>query len=87
MMNLRHAAARAAALDKAMANARAEADAYAGALGYKVVRVAGASNAPAPFAATDLISLFGKMDGPFRDPTLISSEVANVTIDFVIAPK
>jgi hypothetical protein len=81
------AAARASAIDKAMANARTEADAYAAALGYKVVRIAGASNAPAPFAATDLVSLFGKLDGPFRDPAMISSEVANVTIDFVIAPR
>lgn len=81
------AAARASALDKAMANARTEADLYAGALGYKVVRIAGASNSPAPFAAVDLVSLFGRMDGMFRDPAFMSSEVANVTIDFVIAPR
>jgi uncharacterized protein YggE len=81
------AAAKASALDKAMANARTEADAYAAALGYKVVRIAGASNAPAPFAATDLVSVFSKMDGMLRDPAFMTSEVANVTIDFVIAPK
>lgn len=80
-------AARRTARENAIANARAEAEAYADALGYRVVRIAGVSNAPAPFAAVDLISFFSKFDGPRRDPGFLFSERAHVGIDFVIAPK
>lgn len=72
---------------KGMANARAEADAYAAAMGYKVVRVAGVSNAGSPLNSHDLLSMIARIDRASRDWSLLSEMEVPVTVDFILAPN
>ena len=92
------AAAHTAAIAKAIANARTEADAYAAALGMRVVRVIRVGNAKPKVNWPDLMMLFGGitngMDPGTTESTALyelramaAAHFAGVTIDFVIAPK
>ena len=75
------------AVAQAMANARSEAEEYAAAMGHRVVRVAGVSNAGSPLSAHELISMIAKIDKRSNEWALIGSITAQVTVDYVIAPN
>lgn len=70
-----------------MANARAEADAYAAAMGYKVVRVVGVSNAGSPLNSHDFLSMIAQIDRASRDWSMMSKMDVPVTVDFILAPN
>lgn len=81
-------AARKTAIERATANARAEADVYAAALGYKVVRIEKVSSATPPFSSQDFIGFFTKMASFGKDSGgALAGETAFIGVDFVIAPK
>jgi len=75
------------AIVQAVANARIQADAYAAAMGYRVVRVTGVTNGGSPISAHELVSMVAKIDNPSRDWSLIGTISAPVTVDYVIAPE
>lgn len=82
------AQARDAAVAKAIAQARADADRYAAAMGYRVVRVVRVSNAKPALNLPDLIGFVSTIDRRTGDSERIMATVwAGVAIDFVIAPK
>lgn len=76
-----------AALTDGLKKARAEADAYAASIGYRVVRITGLSNRPAPFNLPDILTMMTRFDGPKKDPAFLSADFAPVAVDFVLAPK
>jgi Protein of unknown function (DUF541) len=85
-------AAHSRAIADALAKARAEADAYAAALGMRVVRIARVSSEKQGITWPDLMQWFGKVDdngspseANFR--RLAGSTYAGAKVDFVIAPK
>jgi uncharacterized protein len=80
------------AIADALAKARTEADAYAAALGMRVVRIARVSSEKPGTNWPDLMEWFGKMDdrgspseANFR--RLAGSTFAGAKVEFVIAPK
>jgi uncharacterized protein YggE len=86
------AAAHTRAIANALTKARAEADAYAAALGMRVVRIARVSSEKEGINWPNLIEWFGKMDdngSPSEDNfrRLAGSTFAGAKIEFVIAPK
>ena len=84
------AAANKAAREQAIAKARSEADAYAAAMGYHVVRVTHVSNVSPPFNMRDLqkIASYADMARNTLQPSFFASAAyATVGIDFVIAPN
>ena len=84
------AAAIKSAREQAIAKARGEADAYAAAMGYHVVRVTHVSNASPPFNMRDLqkIASYADMGRNTLQPSFFASAAyATVSIDFVIAPN
>jgi uncharacterized protein YggE len=88
-------AARARATGNAIANARAEADRYAAAMGYRVVRMTRVSNAKPELNWPDLATMFGGFAAYEGNGSaamqearaLVSASYAGAQIDFVIAPK
>lgn len=83
-------AARKKARDQAIAKARAEAEAYAEALGYKVVRIARVSNARPSINLQDVVTFFIGIDdrsNRMRPSWFASNIIESVAIDFVLAPK
>ncbi len=73
-----------------MAKANAEADAYAEAMGYRVVRIVRVSNARPQLNMFDLIGFFGNMENKtslFQPSWFGSAVVETVSITYVIAPK
>ncbi len=83
------AKAREDAIAKAITNAREEADRYAKALGYRVVRIERVSNAKPALNMPDIIGTFMMMDKrATRDAMLQQGTMTvGVAIDFAIAPK
>ncbi len=84
------AAAIKSAREQAIAKGRGEADAYAAAMGYHVVRVTHVSNASPPFNMRDLqkIASYADMARNTLQPSFFASAAyATVSIDFVIAPN
>jgi hypothetical protein len=84
------AAARKKARVDALAKANAEADAYADALGYRVVRITRVSNARPAISMFDLIGFIGNMESrssSFQPSWFGATVVETVAIDYVIAPK
>ncbi|WP_176399701.1 SIMPL domain-containing protein [Novosphingobium sp. B 225] len=83
------AKARDEAVAKAFADAREEADRYARALGYKVVRIERVSNAKPALNMPDIIGTFAMLDKrAAREAFFQQGTMAvGVAIDFVIAPK
>ena len=84
------AAANKAAREQAIAKARSEADAYAAAMGYHVVRIIHVSNTSPPFNMRDLqkIASYADMGRSALQPSFFASAAyATVGIDFVIAPN
>lgn len=82
------AAARDEAVTRAIAQARIEADRYAGAMGYKVVRVVRVSNTKPVLNVPDLMQFISNVDRRTGDSERLMATVwAGVAIDFVIAPK
>jgi uncharacterized protein YggE len=84
------AAANRAAREQAIAKARSEADGYASAMGYHVVRLTHVSNASPPFNMRDLqkIASYADMARNTLQPSFFASAAyATVSIDFVIAPN
>ena len=80
------------AVQTALANARGEADAYAAAMGYRVVRVSGVSNAKPRLNLPDMFSMIGRAEargtpGADEMKKLAGSVIAGAQIDYVIAPK
>jgi uncharacterized protein len=80
------------AVQLALANARGEAEAYAAAMGYRVVRVSGVSNAKPVLNLPDLFSMIGRSEargtpGADEMKKLAGSVIAGAQIDYVIAPK
>jgi uncharacterized protein YggE len=81
-------AARKTAIERATANARAEADVYAAALGFKVVRIEKVSSATPPFSSQDFMGFITKMAAFGKDSgAALAGETAYIGVDFVIAPK
>jgi uncharacterized protein YggE len=85
-------AAHARAVQDALTKARTEADGYAAALGYRVVRVIGVSSAKPKANWPDLMGLASGFDGPGNSAEqemlrLVSSTYAGAQIDYAIAPK
>lgn len=91
-------AAHTAAVGEAIAKAREEAEAYAAAMGYRVVRMVHAGNAKAKLNWPDLFMLGGGIvadiggmggedDAIYTLRAFAAGHFAGVTIDFVIAPK
>ena len=83
-------AARKRAREQAIAKARAEADAYAAATGYHVVRLTRVSNTSAPLNMHDLHTAFGYADSAretLQPGYFASAAYATVSLDFVIAPN
>ena len=84
------AAARKSAREQAIAKARGEADAYAAAMGYHVVRLTQVSNVSPPFSMRDMQKIAGYADmaGNNLQPSFFASAAyATVALDFVIAPN
>lgn len=83
------AKARDGAVAKAIATARAEADRYAAALGYKVLRIERVSNTKPALNLPDIVSTFAMMDKRATREAFFQqgSMTVGVAIDFVIAPK
>lgn len=84
------AAARKSAHEQAIAKARGEADAYAAAMGYHVVRMSRASNTSPPFNMRDLQKIAGYADmarNTLQPSFFASAAYATVAIDYVIAPN
>ncbi len=80
------------AVQTALANARGEADAYAAAMGYRVVRVSGVSNAKPRLNLPDMFSMIGRAEargtpGADEMKKLAGSVIAGAQVDYVIAPK
>lgn len=78
------------AREQAVAKARAEADAYAATLGYRVVRMTRVSNSAPPFSLLDMWRLMNIVDfnaTRFQPSYYAGITPATVEIDFVIAPK
>lgn len=80
------------AVQLALANARGEADAYAAALGYRVVRVVSVSSAKPGLNLPDVFGLIGRAQargtpGADEMKKLAGSVIAGAQIDYVIAPK
>lgn len=76
------------AVARGIAKARAQADRYAAAMGYKVVRIARVSNAMPGLSLPDLFGFIGQLGPRAGDNELvIATTWAGVAIDFVIAPK
>lgn len=81
-------AARKTAIERATANARDEAEVYAAALGYKVVRIDKVSSATPPFSSQDFVGFMTKMASLGKDAGgALAGETAFIGVDFVIAPK
>lgn len=83
-------AARKKARDLAIAKARAEAEAYAEALGYKVVRITRVSNARPSINLQDVVTFFIGIDdrsNRMQPSWFATTIIESVAIDFVIAPK
>lgn len=83
-------AARKKARDQAIAKARAEAEGYAEALGYKVVRIARVSNARPSINLQDVVTFFIGIDdrsNRMQPSWFASNIIESVAIDFVLAPK
>jgi uncharacterized protein YggE len=79
-------------VQRALANARAEADIYAAALGYRIVRMTRVSSAKPSLNLPDIVAMIGRLDGrsgPERAEMakLAGSVSAAAQVDFVIAPK
>lgn len=86
------AASKAKAVSQALAAARAEADTYAAAMGYRVVRVVRVSNAKPALNLPDIMGLIGGIALRGRSEreemrSVIGATTAGAAIDFVIAPK
>jgi uncharacterized protein YggE len=86
------AAAKAKAVQQAIAQARAEADTYAAAMGYRVVRITRVSNAKPSLNLPDIMGLIGGMAMRGRSEreemrAMVGATMAGAAIDFVIAPK
>ena len=84
------AAARKRAREQAIAKARAEADAYAAAMGYHVVRLTRVSNTSPPLNMHDLHTAIAYADGAketLQPGYFASAAYATVSLDFVIAPN
>jgi len=80
--------ARAQARSDALAKARSEADAYAAALGYRVVRLVRVSNARPAFNFRDLIGFAEGMESRNGSSGLLNgSTFESVALDFVMTPK
>jgi uncharacterized protein len=91
-------AAHTAAVAEAIANARAEAETYAAAMGYRVVRMVRVGNAKPKVNWPDLMMLFGgiysgmgagssESAALYELRAMAAGHYAGVTIDFVLAPK
>lgn len=83
-------AARDKARSLAIAKARADADAYAAALGYRVVRIQRVSNARPGISMNELIGFFVLVDDRTnrKQPGWFAATVSeSVAIDFVMVPK
>ncbi len=84
------AAARKKARAEALAKANTEADAYAAALGYRVVRIVRVSNARPAISMFDMMAFFGNMESrssSFQPSWFGATVVETVAIDFVMVPK
>ena len=84
------AAARKRAREQAIAKARAEADAYATAMGYHVVRLTRVSNTSPPLNMHDLHTAIAYADGAketLQPGYFASAAYATVSLDFMIAPN
>jgi uncharacterized protein len=86
------AAAKAKAVQQAIAQARAEAETYAAAMGYRVVRITRVSNAKPSLNLPDIMGLIGGMAMRGRSDreemrAMVGATMAGAAIDFVIAPK
>ena len=83
------AAARDAAVAKALANAREEADRYARALGYRVVRIERVSNTKPAINLPDVMGAISMMDNrETREQAFrMGSMTAGIAVDFVMVPK
>lgn len=84
------AAAASKARDQAIAKARAEADAHAASLGYRVVRMTRVSNSAPPFSLLDVWRMMNIVDfnaTRFQPSYYAGITPATVAIDFVIVPK
>lgn len=85
-------AARTRAAGLAIANARSEAEGYAAAMGYRVVRMLRVSNAKPGLNLADIVSMVGGVGGGGRNRreelrAMAGSISAGAQVDFVIAPK
>lgn len=83
-------AAASKARDQAIAKARAEADAHAASLGYRVVRMTKVSNSAPPFSLLDVWRMMNIVDfnaTRFQPSYYAGITPATVAIDFVIVPK
>lgn len=85
-------AARVRAVQDALTKARSEADGYAAALGYRVIRVIAVSSAKPKPNWPDLMGLASGFDGPGNSAEqemlrLVSATYAGAQVDYVIAPK
>jgi uncharacterized protein YggE len=81
------AAGQARAIADAIAKARADAETYAAAMGYQVVRVVGISNEGKPLNLIDTVALVAELDGQYSRWPFIGYRYATVRIDFALAPK
>jgi uncharacterized protein YggE len=85
-------AAKAKAVQQAIAQARAEAETYAAAMGYRVVRITRVSNAKPALNLPDIMGLIGGIAMRGRSEreemrAMVGATMAGAAIDFVIAPK
>lgn len=76
------------AIELAFADARSKADVYAGAMGYRVVRVLRVSNAKPALNLPDTIRTIANLEGSGgRERAAMQGMSVSIAIDYAIAPK
>lgn len=78
---------RRAAITDAIAQARADAEAYADALGYRVVRIAAVGNDTPDMSLPGFLQTMMTLDSTGQDWAILGRKTVPITVDFVIAPK
>jgi hypothetical protein len=76
-----------AAIADALAEARSDADAYAEALGYRVVRIAGVTNNGSEPGLAGFFQTMIALEGQSQLWSTVGQKTVPITVDFVIAPK
>jgi hypothetical protein len=76
-----------AAIADALVQARIDGEAYADALGYRVVRIAGVSNTGPDLGLAGFLQTITALDGRTQELLMFGRKTVPIAVDFVIVPK